>query len=37
MPWDGAVAVWPARQDVKLDRPEAIRHLVELGLKVKTK
>src|ERR1700676_4146902 len=28
---------WIARQDVKLDRPEAIRHLVELGLKVKTK
>jgi hypothetical protein len=26
-----------ARQDVKLDRPEAIRHLVGLGLKAKTK
>ena len=26
---------WIARQDVKLDRPEAIRRLVELGLKVK--
>ena len=24
---------WIARQDVKLDRPEAIRRLVELGLK----
>jgi len=24
-----------ARQDVKLDRPEAIRRLVELGLKAK--
>ena len=28
---------WIARQDVKLDRPEAIRRLVELGLKVKGK
>ena len=28
---------WIARQDVKLDRPEAIRRLVELGLKAKTK
>jgi hypothetical protein len=26
---------WIARQDVKLGRPEAIRRLVELGLKVK--
>ena len=26
---------WIARQDVKLDRPEAIRRLVELGLKAK--
>ncbi len=25
---------WIARQGVKLDRPEAIRRLVELGLKV---
>jgi hypothetical protein len=24
---------WIARQDVKLDRPEAIRRLVELGLR----
>ena len=24
---------WIARQDVKLDRPEAIRRLVEIGLK----
>ncbi len=28
---------WIARQDLKLDRPEAIRRLVELGLKVKGK
>ena len=28
---------WIARQDVKLDRSEAIRRLVELGLTVKTK
>jgi hypothetical protein len=28
---------WIARQDVKLDRLEAIRRLVELGLKAKTK
>jgi hypothetical protein len=28
---------WVARQDVKLDRPEAIRRLVELGLKAKAK
>jgi len=27
---------WIARQHVKLDRPDAIRQLVELGLKVKT-
>jgi len=26
---------WIARQDVKLGRPEAIRRLVELGLKAK--
>jgi hypothetical protein len=26
---------WIASQDGKLDRPEAIRRLVELGLKVK--
>ena len=26
---------WIARQDVKLDRPEAIRRLVEIGLKAK--
>ena len=28
---------WIARQDVKLDRPEAIRRLVELGLKARAK
>jgi hypothetical protein len=28
---------WITLQDVKLDRPEAIRRLVELGLKVKAK
>jgi hypothetical protein len=28
---------WIALQDVKLDRPEAIRRLVELGLKAKPK
>ena len=28
---------WIARQDVKLDRPAAIRRLAELGLKAKTK
>ena len=28
---------WIALQDVKLDRPEAIRRLVELGLKGKSK
>jgi hypothetical protein len=28
---------WIARQDVKLDRPEAIRRLIELGLKGKAK
>jgi hypothetical protein len=28
---------WIARQDVKLDRPEAIRRLVEIGLKSKGK
>jgi hypothetical protein len=26
---------WISRQDVKLDRPEAIRRLVELGLEAK--
>jgi hypothetical protein len=30
-----SVDEWIARQDVKLDRPEAIRRLVELGLKAK--
>jgi hypothetical protein len=28
---------WIARQDVKLDRPEGIRRLVELGLRAKGK
>ena len=28
---------WIAHQDVKLDRPEAIRRLVEIGLSVKAK
>jgi hypothetical protein len=28
---------WIALQDVKLDRPEAIRRLIELGLKAKGK
>ncbi len=28
---------WIARQDVKLDRPAAIRRLVEIGLKSKSK
>jgi len=28
---------WIALQDMKLDRPEAIRRLVELGLKAKPK
>ena len=32
-----SVDEWIARQDVKLDRPEAIRQLVELGLKAKGK
>ena len=32
-----SVDEWIARQHVKLDRPEAIRRLVELGLKAKTK
>jgi hypothetical protein len=27
---------WIALQDVKFDRPEAIRRLVEIGLKAKT-
>jgi hypothetical protein len=30
-----SVDEWIARQDVKLDRSEAIRRLVELGLKAK--
>jgi hypothetical protein len=30
-----SVDEWIARQDVKLDRSEAIRCLVELGLKAK--
>jgi hypothetical protein len=30
-----SVDEWIARQGVKLDRPEAIRRLVELGLKAK--
>jgi hypothetical protein len=30
-----SVDEWIARQDVKLDRPEAIRRLVELGLRAK--
>jgi hypothetical protein len=28
-----SVDEWIARQDVKLDRPEAIRRLVQIGLK----
>jgi hypothetical protein len=32
-----SVDEWIARQGVKLDRSEAIRRLVELGLKVKAK
>ncbi len=32
-----SVDEWIARQDAKLDRPEAIRRLVELGLKAKGK
>jgi hypothetical protein len=32
-----SVDAWIARQDVKLDRPQAIRRLVELGLKAKIK
>ena len=31
-----SVDEWIARQDVKLDRSQAIRRLVELGLEVKT-
>jgi hypothetical protein len=30
-----SVDEWTARQDVKLNRSEAIRRLVELGLKAK--
>jgi hypothetical protein len=32
-----SVDEWIARHHVKVDRPEAIRRLVDLGLKVKTK
>jgi hypothetical protein len=32
-----SVDEWIARQDIKLDRAQAIRHLVELGLKTETK
>lgn len=32
-----SVDEWISRQDEKLDRPEAIRRLVELGLKAKGK
>jgi hypothetical protein len=32
-----SVDEWFARQDVKFDCPEAIRRLVELGLKAKAK
>jgi hypothetical protein len=32
-----SVDEWIARQDVKLDRSEAIRRLVEIGLKAKSK
>jgi hypothetical protein len=32
-----SVDEWIARQDMKLDRPEAIRRLVELGLRAKIK
>jgi hypothetical protein len=32
-----SVDEWIARQDVKLDRSQAIRRLVELGLKAKGK
>ena len=32
-----SVGEWIVRQDVKLDRSEAIRRLVELGLKVRGK
>jgi hypothetical protein len=32
-----SVDEWIARQNVKLDRPEAIRRLVEIGLSVKAK
>jgi hypothetical protein len=32
-----SVDEWIARQDVKLNRAEAIRRLVELGLKAKAK
>jgi hypothetical protein len=31
-----SVDEWIARQDMKLDRSQAIRRLVELGLKAKT-
>ena len=32
-----SVDEWIARQDMKLDRAQAIRRLVELGLKAETK
>ena len=32
-----SVDEWIARQDIKLDRTQAIRRLVELGLKAETK
>jgi hypothetical protein len=32
-----SVDEWIARQDVKLDRSETIRRLVEIGLKAKSK
>lgn len=32
-----SIDAWIARQDVKLDRPDAIRRLVEIGLKVQAK
>jgi hypothetical protein len=32
-----SVDEWISRQNVKLDRPEAIRRLVEIGLSVKAK
>jgi hypothetical protein len=32
-----SIDAWIARQDVKLDRPEAIRRLVEIGLRATSK